>query len=145
MSDGGPPVFSRPGKGRRLQTNQGRMSRSMAKVGGLEQENVPWCVERGEGTTVDIPGASKLWWDSIIRLFRIPRGTEWLSEVLFEEKFQSSGRGTDKAAFPFQTSDAVKCTASLRCVVQGLRWHPSRWISSSSESDEREISVTTTR
>ena len=67
----------------------------MAKVGELGQENVPWCVERGEGTFeqrwtfwVTISGGIRL-------MFRIPKGTEWLSDVLFGGGgFQSNGRGT---------------------------------------------------
>lgn len=115
----------------------------MAKVGELGQENVPWCVECGEGTFeqrwtfwVTISGGIRL-------MFRIPKGTEWLSDVLFGGGGIPKQRSRDKVAFPFPTTNAVKRTALLQCVVQALRLHPSRWISGSLESDEREISVTT--
>jgi len=114
----------------------------MTKVGEVEQENVPWYVECGEGTFeqrwtfwVTISGGIRL-------LFRIPKGTEWLSDVLFGGGGIPKQRSRDKVAFPFPKNDAVKRTASLRC-VKGLRRHPSRWISGSLESNEREISVTT--
>lgn len=65
----------------------------MTEVGGLEQANIPRRVEGGEGTVVGDPD-DNLWWDSIARLFRIPKGAERPPNVLFERGFQSIYLGT---------------------------------------------------
>jgi len=116
MSNGG--LRSSPGRGRRLQTNQGPyvwtgcgdLPPSMAEVGGLEQANVSNVVkEQRWAFRVTISGG--------IRLFGIPKGTEWPSGVLLEGGFQSIGRGT---MLLFLSQQAVQWnTASLRYVVRG--------------------------
>ena len=73
----------------------------MAKVGGPEQADMPRCVEHGGGTIVGNPG-DNLWRDSITRLFRIPKGTEWPSDVLFEGEFQSINLGARSLFFHSQ-------------------------------------------
>lgn len=59
---------------------------STAKVGGLEQANIPRRVECGGGAVMSDPG-DNLWRDPVTWLSRIPEGTERSSEVLFERGF----------------------------------------------------------
>ena len=77
----------------------------MTEVGGLEQANIPRCVERGEGTVVGNPG-NDFRWESIARLFRIPKETERPSNVLFEGEFQSINLETRSLLFRLQR---VRC------------------------------------
>lgn len=59
---------------------------STAKVGGLEQANIPRGVECGGGAMVSDPG-NNLWRDPVARLSRIPEGTERSPKILLERGF----------------------------------------------------------